>query len=454
MLTRFLLPLALCLNLSACGVAYISPGVTPETTAAGLKVRVVPITAETTLVANRAPYTPKSVPAAFRRSATAGLSRPPPAEAPEPVFAAVDRPAPAALRRPPAVPERPYALGIGDVLLFASPAAGSTVEQLTGLLAAQNARQGFTIQDDGAIAIPNVGRVTVAGMTLEEAESSLFRRLVESGIEPAFSLEVAEFNSKRVTIGGAVRQASVLPITLTPLTLGEALQLAGGITEANEELVVLRLYRDGALYQIPMPAYRADPSLQRSRLIDGDSLFVDTRFDLDLARAFFEEQITLSNFQQAARRQAVAELQTEISLRQTEIAEAQSRFDREFELGAIAQDFVYLAGEVAAQKRVALPFEQRATLADVLYGEGGGFEVKEGNPRHIYVLRGSTSPREFAGLTAYNLDAANAANLLLATRFEMRPNDIVFIAEQPVTRWNRAVSLVIPSVIVNAATGG
>ncbi len=97
-----------------------------------------------------------------------------------------------------------------------------------------------------------------------------------------------------------------------------------------------------------------------------------------------------------------------------------------------------------------LPYEQIATLADVLYGEGAGFETRDGNPQHIYVLRGATDPRDFAGLTAYNLDASNAANLLLATRFELRPNDVIFIAEQPVTRWNRAVSLIIPSPVVQA----
>jgi polysaccharide export outer membrane protein len=35
----------------------------------------------------------------------------------------------------------------------------------------------------------------------------------------------------------------------------------------------------------------------------------------------------------------------------------------------------------------------------------------------------------------------------LATRFKMQPNDIVFIAEQPITRWNRALKQVFPSVI-------
>jgi len=39
----------------------------------------------------------------------------------------------------------------------------------------------------------------------------------------------------------------------------------------------------------------------------------------------------------------------------------------------------------------------------------------------------------------------------LATRFEMRPNDIVFVEEQPITKWNRAIQQVIPSLIFSTA---
>ncbi len=448
---RTLIVFALGLSLSACGVAYISPSVTQETTAAGVKVRVVPMTTESVMVANRSPYQPKAIPAAFRSSATAGLSRPGVVQPPAAVFSEIERPSPVILRRPPPVPDMLYRIGIGDVLLFASPAGGSTVEQLTGILAAQTARQGFTVQDDGAIGIPNVGRVMLAEMTLDEAEDALFSRLVKAGMEPNFSLEVSEFNSKRITIGGAVRAPQLLPVTLTPLRLNEGLQLAGGVAAEAPEYVTIRIYRDGSLYQIPFEDYRTDPDLQNTRLQANDAVFVDTTYDLARAQAFFQEQILLTNFRQAARSQAVSQLQTEISLRQTEIAEAQGRFDRALQLGAVDMDYVYLSGEVGNQSRVALPYEQTATLADILYGEGGGFQTRQGNPRHIYVLRGDQDPRDFAGLTAYNLDASNAANLLLATRFEIRPNDVIFIAEQPVTRWNRAVSLIVPSFVINAA---
>ena len=75
-----------------------------------------------------------------------------------------------------------------------------------------------------------------------------------------------------------------------------------------------------------------------------------------------------------------------------------------------------------------------------------------GNPSQVYVLRGSDDPREFGAVTAWNLDARNAANLILATRMELRPNDIIFVAEQPVTRWNRVITQITPSIISSVAS--
>ena len=38
---------------------------------------------------------------------------------------------------------------------------------------------------------------------------------------------------------------------------------------------------------------------------------------------------------------------------------------------------------------------------------------------------------------------------MLATRFELRPDDVIFIAEQPVTRWNRVIQQITPSLITS-----
>lgn len=61
---------------------------------------------------------------------------------------------------------------------------------------------------------------------------------------------------------------------------------------------------------------------------------------------------------------------------------------------------------------------------------------RTGNIAALYVLRASQGG---SGVTACHLNALNAANLTLATRFELRPNDVIFVAEQPVTAMDRLV---------------
>ena len=436
----------LTLLLSACGTAYISPSVSEADSAVG-KVRVVPLTGESVLVANRSTYTPQSLPAAFSQTAGVGAGLRGAGAVPAPTIDQQTRPTQLGLRVPPAVPATPYQIGIGDVVLFATPSGGSTVEELAGLLAAQNRRQGYTVQDDGAIAIPEVGRIMIDGMTIDEAEAAIFQRLVGAQINPTFSLEIAEFNSQSVSVGGAVGQPAIVPITLRALTLSDALTVAGGIRTPDQDFATIRIYRDGALYQIPLQSYLTQAELQRIRLAAGDSVFVDTEYELARAQAYFREQITLANFRQQSRIQALNELNAAVSIRRAELEESRANFQTRLELESAGRDYVFLTGEVARQARFPLPFEGTASLADAIYSQGG-FNTETGNPAQIYVLRGDTTP---GGVTAWHLDGRNAVNIILATRMEMRPNDIVFISEQPITRWNRVVQQLTPSLITSTA---
>ncbi|MEP0940400.1 MAG: polysaccharide biosynthesis/export family protein [Rhizobiaceae bacterium] len=442
---RRLIAISLLSIVTGCGVAYISPVVSEDDG----KVRIVPLTSDVVSAANRAPYAPKQLPAAFFQNAGGARALSGTSPTPAPVSEIQTRPAELALRVPPTPPRTTYDIGVGDVLLLASRSGGSTVEELSGLLAAQNRRQGYTVQDDGAIAIPDVGRVTVAGLTLEDAEAALFQRLLEAQIDPSFSLEIAEFNSKRVSIGGAVGTAAVIPITLTPLTLDQAIAKADGIQTPDLEYASIRLYRQGDLYQIPLESYLESPDLQKTRLVAGDSIFVDTEYQLDRAQAYFAEQITLRQFRQQARVQALAELQAEVTLRRAALEESRSNFEAQLDNDAIARDYAYLTGEVSQPGRFTLPFGRTASLADALYSHGG-FDTQTGNPTQIYVLRGSQGSS--GEVTAFNLNAKNAAELILATRMELRPDDVIFVAEQPVTRWNRVITQITPSLLTSVAS--
>ena len=384
---------------------------------------------------------------------------------------------------------QPYRIGVSDVLLLSTNTAGATLEDVPSLLNAQSSRQGYVVQDDGAIAVPDVGRIQVSGMTIEEAEAEIFQALVAQRLDPSFSLEIAEFNSQRVSVGGAVRNPQVEPISLKPLKLTEALQLAGGVASEDLDYAVVRLFREGQVYQAPVRDLYGAEALNDVLLQDGDAIFVDADYDLTQARAYFAEQLQLRQFELAERqfafqqrRAQIDDAQYALTLANFEMSKAQLRqqlnqmriqisqyeiarnadlrsenveqrraFQERLELGAVRRDYVYMTGEVRATRRTALPFESRSNLADILLG-GGGLNIQTADYEEIYVLRQEISAASPGGITAFHLDASNAASLTMATLFEMRPNDIVFVAEQPVTSWGRVINQIVPNLISQAAS--
>ncbi len=435
--------LATALSLSGCGVTYVSPLVNQGD--AGDNVQVVPMTREGVALANRAPYAPRELPAVFSQiagsaagSGTSGVGLPPSPEIPTLTPGSLE------LRPPPPATVTPYLIGVGDLVQLATRTAAAQAEDLvSGEIAGDELRQTYTVRDDGAIALPEVGTVQIGGLTIDEAEQQLFQRFIEAGIDPNFSLEIAEFNSQVISVGGDVAEPTNLPVTLNPLTLDEAITAVGGFAVSSPEFASIRIYRDGTLYQIPLSNYVQDGDLRGLTLAPGDSIFVDTTYDLDRALEFYAQQIEIAGLRRSERSAALAELQAEIDARRAALDEARDLFGTRLELGAEERDFVYLAGEVGDQGRFPLPFGRQASLADALF-ESDGFERGTGNPSQIYVLR---APSDLSQpVTAWHLDARNAANFVLATQFELRPNDIIFIEEQPITRWNRAFQQFFPTV--------
>ena len=412
--------------LTGCGLIYTVPSVhdgEPFATAYGTNfdVRVVRLDHETAQAANLEPYVPPRLPLAFQPDAMASMAEAETAASGLPAPAA--QPRMAATRLPPPGEPEPYRIGVADVLLL-SVQEPVTLEELPGLISAQAKRQGYIVQEDGAIGIPDAGRVRVAGLTLRDAEAAIFETLVNAGIDPSFSLEIAEFNSQRVSVGGLVTAPTLVPITLTPLHLNEAIQLAGGIAAPDPTSTVIQLSRDGSTYRIPLERFLDDARARQIVLRDGDAIHVGSQHQAAQAQLWIYDE---------ARQRAVDQRQV---------------FRERLELGAVEQPFAYLAGEVRQPGRVALPFERSFNLADVLFDDGG-INIERGDYAEIYVLRAASEPELYGALTAYNLNAENAVNLAVATQFEIRPNDVVFVAEQPVTSWNRVISQILPQLLLS-----
>ncbi|MEM7742661.1 MAG: polysaccharide biosynthesis/export family protein [Pseudomonadota bacterium] len=444
-------------SLSACNVIYTSPSVEPtlslQDSTGQLAVEVVPLTFESTAAANLTPYVPARLPLGFHpdavRKAVARQAVPPaPISLPQPPTQPNARPGFIADRMPPPLAPQPYRIGVADVLLLAVNSSNATLDQLPGLITAQSSRQGFVVQDDGAIAVPGADRITVAGLTMEEAEAVIFQALVTAGIDPTFSLEIAEFNSQRVSIGGQVGQPALVPISLKPLYLHEAVDSAGGMTITDPRVAQIQIFRDGQMYQISANRFQSDPGVRQILMQDGDAVYVNADYEEERARAFFEEQVNISQLQRSAQQLTLQTAQINAQLADTELDRL--RLEREIfkdrvELGAVRRDYAYLAGEVVRPARFPLPFESRAMLADVLFNERA-ININFGDYGEIYVLRRSTDPDEPNRLIAYHLDATNASNLVLASSMEMHGGDVVFVAEQPVTAWNRAISQLFPTL--------
>jgi polysaccharide export outer membrane protein len=108
-------------------------------------------------------------------------------------------------------------------------------------------------------------------------------------------------------------------------------------------------------------------------------------------------------------------------------------------VGDRSRNKVFVLGEVRLpQSRLML--RGRMTLAEAL-NETGGMDPATANVRRIYVLRG-----EYEAPSIYRLDAGSPDALLLATQFQLRPRDVVFVATHKLSQWNRVITQILPTV--------
>lgn len=284
-----------------------------------------------------------------------------------------------------AIDDYEYLVGAGDVLsiiVYDHP-------ELTIPAGAERsaAEAGNTVRRDGTIFYPYVGRVQVAGKTVDEIRGILTQRLANYLTDPQIEVSVAAYRSKKVYISGAVGSPGTLPITNVPLTVLDAFSEVGGISEdANWHDVVLN--RDGRKEELSLYALLRQGDQTQNRLLhDGDVLYVPT-----------------------------LETQT-----------------------------VAVLGQVRTPGNLTLGNE-RITLTDALARAGGVVETLA-EPSGIFVIR--VRPEESDKIaTVYQLDISNAVALTMGTHFPLQPQDVVYVTSAPLARWNNVISLLLPSVLL------
>lgn len=243
---------------------------------------------------------------------------------------------------------------------------------------------GNWVHNDGTIFYPYVGKIKVAGLRVTEIRDLIRTRLAEYIEKPQVDVTVAAFRSKRVYITGAVKQPGSLPITNVPLTLIDAINKVGGLAEEADWNSVT-LLRDGKEQYFSLKSLLADGDTSQNILLKPkDLVYVNNN---ELAKVFV--------------------------------------------LGEVVRPKTYPVGR------------QEMTLAEAL-AEAGGINELTADASGVFVFRKSEDPTKLANV--YQLDAKNAVSLILADQFKLQPRDVVYVTAAPVTRWNRVVSQILPTL--------
>ncbi len=246
------------------------------------------------------------------------------------------------------------------------------------------ASSGQQVGDDGRMYYPYVGVVVAAGMTVSELRVVLTEDLSNFIENPQLDVRVVAYRSKKVYVVGEVNNPGVLPLDDVPLMIADAISLSGGLTE-NAHKSGVNVSRDGVVHEIDLKAlYDFADASQNLMLKHGDIVNV---------------------------------------------------LDR-------SQQKVFLMGEVRNPSSVEI-INGRLTLAAAL-GEAGGVNQNTANPSAIYVIRGTDRDNP----QIFHLDAQFATGMLLAERFDMQAQDVVFVDTAGVSQWNRVISQLLPSITI------
>ena len=107
---------------------------------------------------------------------------------------------------------------------------------------------------------------------------------------------------------------------------------------------------------------------------------------------------------------------------------------------------VYVMGEVRNARSVPM-VNGRLSLAQAL-SEAGGINTLSADARSVYVLRRGQGD---SAAEVFHLDAGNPVALVMADRFALQPRDMVYVDAGTLVRWNRVLSLLVPTL--SALTG-
>jgi len=122
----------------------------------------------------------------------------------------------------------------------------------------------FTVEADGTFVFPMLGRLQVRGLTVRQLQDELTTRLRDGYFnDPRVTVAIEDYKSQRFYIVGEVKNPGTYNLT-RPLTLLEALTLAGSTTESAGGIAIVRRRADGTAS--PGPVTQAGDGVSETRV--------------------------------------------------------------------------------------------------------------------------------------------------------------------------------------------
>jgi polysaccharide export outer membrane protein len=138
----------------------------------------------------------------------------------------------------------------------------------------------YRVQPDGTVAFPYLDRLSVAGLEPQQIEELIRKGFLERKIlvNPQVTLIVKQYNSKKVSIVGAVNKPGSLSWT-EGMKLVEAISLAGGLTSIadGDHVRITRLVGSRTITATVSVDDITDGKLGDIPLQAGDTIKVDQR---------------------------------------------------------------------------------------------------------------------------------------------------------------------------------